>query len=154
VGYTHYWDMPEKMVVSKTQMKLLQEILDEHRPLLSGYDGTGEPVLTNDLISLNGIGPDDDHETFRVVMNKGERDADEWGFCKTARKPYDIVVCKMLLVLTLTKDFNIRSDGVEENPAGVRYLGDENWVEAMVWFIGKGYEQTNLKKIIPHLNKD
>jgi hypothetical protein len=60
----------------------------------------------------------------------------------------------MLLVLTLTKDFNIRSDGVEENPAGVRYLGDENWVEAMVWFIGKGYEQTNLKKIIPHLNKD
>ena len=42
---------------------------------------------------FNGIG-DLSHETF--ALNVGEN---EWNFCKTARKPYDLAVCMILLSL-------------------------------------------------------
>lgn len=148
MGYTHYWRMTEPLKVTKTQRDLIQEVIDKHRIVLSGWDGTGSPEFTKNALSFNGIGPDDDHETFLVDF--GEREG--FSFCKTERKPYDIVVCKMLLILSLSKGFNFSSDGVEKNEFGKRYLSDETWPEALRWFRKKGYQETINKKINPYLN--
>ena len=139
MGYTHYWRMDAPLKITETQRKLIDEIITEYRPILSGWDGTGELEFTKDILSFNGIGPDDDHETFRVEFGKQE----EFSFCKTAQKPYDEPVMKVLLVLALSKGFNFSSDG-EVNAGG-------EWEEALQWFCKKGFADTLKKKIYPYL---
>jgi hypothetical protein len=78
-----------------------------------------KPVVANEkMIRFNGI-RDDGHETF-VFFNKKVQcaEARKWGsntgfaFCKTARKPYDIVVCEVLLVLKrFMPNLDVGSDG-------------------------------------------
>jgi hypothetical protein len=68
-------------------------------------DGTGVPEVSSDFISLNGDAEfvatdgmcEDDmsHETFFLSKLS---DPDNWNFCKTARKPCDLVVCAILLL--------------------------------------------------------
>ena len=154
MGYTHYFKMDEPLVIMPLQKKLIQEVLKKENKggnVLFGADGTGKPVFNDKEILLNGNAlTDEDHETFGVEFGKRKN----FDFCKTARKPYDLAVCKILLVLTLSKGFNISSDGMNQNDADETYLGDENWVEAMAWFIAKGYQGTVQNKIIPYLNRE
>ncbi len=84
--------------------------------------GEGNPEITDTLIRLNG---DESsglaHETFmlKIFDMSGYRSQAEiakegtFSFCKTARKPYDFVVCVGLMIAKhhLGSDFKISSDG-------------------------------------------
>ena len=117
MGFTHYWRYsPQTKVTSKTQAQVVIDeisILLDKLPksiVLRGGLGTGKPVFTTNEINFNGDGNKDlDHETFYFAFTGKEL---EFAFCKTARKPYDLMVCLCLLSL---KDnlpgFNFSSDG-------------------------------------------
>jgi hypothetical protein len=109
MGYTHYFRRKETL--PKEEYK---QFIDEVKAILKalpkdikikGWDGTGKPTITDELLSFNG---DDSlglsHETFsfpRVKEIKEWEREDGGGmyfeFCKTARKPYDVFVCAVLL---------------------------------------------------------
>ncbi len=94
MGYTHYWTItepipPDTLEAWSHDVRMIA--LASEVPL-AGYDGTGMPDYTNG-VSLNGLGPDDDHETFLIDGTPG------WTFCKTAAKPYDVIVTASLLAL-------------------------------------------------------
>lgn len=142
MGYTHYWMQtrdftPEQMGdiaaavrrIIKTAQK--REVScgygeDTVVPTICSHDGTGSPELTEEHISFNGQGPDFDHETFYIPA-KRELPYDGaplgrlgWAFCKTARKPYDIVVTACLTFLQADYGFEVGSDGsMEEWEPGV-----------------------------------
>jgi hypothetical protein len=81
---------------------------------ICGGDGTGKPELKKHIVMLNGNGPDLDHETFCIDPNPGS------DFCKTERKPYDVVVVACLTFLATDYGFRVRSDGDhDELQAGV-----------------------------------
>lgn len=113
-------------MISAQQKELISEILDDHSDILA--DGMGEvgssPKFDDKELWFNGIG-DDSHETFGVVFGMMDR-----GFCKTARKEYDVAVCKAILVLSLSDGFTYSSDGdIAE--------GEEGWADAKAWFKSK-----------------
>jgi hypothetical protein len=136
MGYTHYWTQPDltadqmldigrqvKTIIKKAAT-MTAPYADysawpkvEDRTLqitICGGDGTGKPQITLDDITLNGQGPDMDHETF-FISRGGHRE-----FCKTARKPYDVVVVACLTFLAADYGFEVSSDGdVEDWEAGV-----------------------------------
>jgi len=151
MGYTHYWKMDKPMKgLMPLQKELVLEVLKENKKFLFGPMGTGKPIFTDDMISLNGNAKtDEDHETFEVNF----RQSSEFEFCKTARKPYDLAVCKLLCVFSLSEGFNFSSDGTERDSKEQRFLGDESWPEALAWFTAKGYSGTIKNKIIPYLNR-
>ena len=65
--------------------------------VLCGGDGTGSPKFTKDLIIFNGDATDGmDHETFVIERDHKDSRVDEkelvFEFCKSARKPYDLMV--------------------------------------------------------------
>lgn len=109
MGYTHYfrhgnatneaWD---KII---SDCKRLYENMPKHstssgacyslEPLKIDDQDGGEPIFDNERILFNGAGYEDaDHETF--IINKINND--EFEFCKTARKPYDLMVQACLIV--------------------------------------------------------
>jgi len=90
--------------------------------VIKGGLGKGKPTVTDNKIWLNGDNSKDlDHETFSLdlfeysPMYRGDYDMEKgvFGFCKTARKPYDLVVCVSLLIMKehLKEDFGFSSDG-------------------------------------------
>lgn len=85
MGYTHYWD--QKKDFTKSQWSA---ILGDANGLLTQplFQIPLEDVtFSTEQIRFNGV-EDDGHETFVVTRKKG----DEFNFCKTARKPYDLFV--------------------------------------------------------------
>lgn len=145
MGYTHYWRMDKALKIAPLQKALIQEVLDSNKDILKGWDGLGKPEFTDKVLSFNGDATKDaDHETFKVVFGKKE----EFAFCKTAAKPYDEAVCKILLVLALSEGFNFSSDGACDGK-----LEDAGWPNAVHWFIKKGFTDTLEKKIVPYLNR-
>lgn len=98
------------------------EYADYEEPLhLAGPCGSGKPILNEKgVFSFNGSEKENgDYESFDVFLN--DRHC-EFGFCKTARKPYDVAVCLALLCLAneFGEDFHYSSDGDIEN-------GEEGW---------------------------
>ncbi|CZR56912.1 uncharacterized protein PAC_06801 [Phialocephala subalpina] len=87
-------------------------------------------------IFLNGQGSDG-HETFILPVPKNLMDEDySWrlgagpgGFCKTARKPYDLVVCVVLMrarMLMGEEGFSFSSDGI--------WNFDKEWIAARQFY--------------------
>jgi hypothetical protein len=87
-----------------------------------------DPLFSNDEVRFNGVG-EEGHETFIVLR---EFEPQDWqrperglyfDFCKTARKPYDLVVCTCLIVFArhFGESFRVDSDGGDE---------EENWPAA------------------------
>lgn len=120
MGYTHYWKIrgtidPEnwanivddaKKLVEKSPVKIVYE-----------YDTTDAPQVNDSAIHLNGQG-DDGHETFCLMPGMTD-----FEFCKTANKPYDLIVCAILAVAAShTNYIRVTSDGEPED-----------WAEAMVY---------------------
>ena len=119
MGYTHYWKQKSMLEVSPKQRELIDEVLKEHADILDIETNTNRELV------LNGIGADS-HETFVIEFGKKT----EFEFCKTARKPYDIPVCKILLVLRYSKGFELSSDGdIDET----NMEGDTGWAVASEW---------------------
>jgi hypothetical protein len=81
---------------------------------IKGGLGEGEPIFNETEIWFNGdekLG--NDYETFSINW----KDMEAFGFCKTARKPYDLFVCLSLLSFTehFPSDvFTLSSDGDAE----------------------------------------
>ena len=95
IGYTHFF---EKAININDEnwngfceiCKKILQIADI--PLAREFNLPLEPpVITDKLVRFNGI-DEDGHETFYI-----ERSYTGFGFCKTARKPYDKVVVACLL---------------------------------------------------------
>jgi hypothetical protein len=98
MGYTRYW--------SCTGKKFTQEFADLNRAVVSIADkeygiiirnglGEGEPTIDTEQIWLNGDGTKGlDHETYYLKSG----DDSSFDFCKTAQKPYDLVVNALLRI--------------------------------------------------------
>ncbi|MEM7625887.1 MAG: hypothetical protein AAF333_09675 [Planctomycetota bacterium] len=141
MGYTHYWYRvpnldPARFRVWVRDVRWLHDQLPEftttagghfkdRRLSIHGPDGRGKPVLNSTLIAFNGRNGgksslnDLDHETFYVprrLKPMPHHTADDCGryfeFCKTARKPYDLLVTAALIALKHHfPDVNVVSDG-------------------------------------------
>lgn len=126
MGYTHYWyrkdgveDRQAFRELGTDAKRIIAEA--ERRGIhLGDAFGENEPEFTELRFALNGVG-DEAHETFSwpSVENRAEWDTsdDEWVFSctKTAYKPYDAVVCAILI-----RAKRIYGDGL-------RVLSDGTW---------------------------
>lgn len=142
MGYTHYWEykpnnmensdeLRSKFSKATSRIKKIHSFLkknpfihkgnaggyyDKNPCVLRGGFGTGKPVINESELWFNGDAKSQtDHETFHIVWFEQK----EFNFCKTARKPYDLMVSLCLLVLKDTfndKDvFSFSSDGDEKD---------------------------------------
>lgn len=137
MGYTHYLSRPKELdkdtwINFIEDVKKLKVNLPEYSKNAGGYykidklelaggDGTGQDYLGSDAICFNGSQKNDLwHETFHIrrkVILSDRKTPDENGryheFCKTARKPYDLYVCLVLIALKyhFNNEVEISSDG-------------------------------------------
>lgn len=121
MGYTHYWKYyPKDNKTTEKQFKLVLkdcEKIMKAKPTdigIFGWDEQkqgffGEPEFNPLLICINGDESKNlNHESF--YFNPFEKT--DFDFCKTARKPYDVVVCAILISLANRLDgFSFGSDG-------------------------------------------
>lgn len=153
MGYTHYWrreqTLPKKQwnaFVEDVQTLLVR--LPKHSLSAGGYSkdaplviagplGTGDPIIGPDVVSFNGSeevrdddGSDLSHETFYLarVFEPEEWESPESGkyfaFCKTAQKPYDLLVCACLLSFKHHFPTSVvSSDG-----------GPSDWSIPLIWY--------------------
>jgi hypothetical protein len=103
MGYTHYWECQqwteEDQKGYEEALPQIKKVLDLHKGILQS-----DLVANEEVIWLNGI---EGHETF-VFRPQTTR----FDFCKTARKPYDLPVCEVLILLDRhIPNFSFRSDG-------------------------------------------
>jgi len=118
MGYTHYWNLSklndESVKIFKEKVKpILADILKRHASIICyEYDEVDKPpVLTDEGIRFNGTG-EAGHETFAINIHN----RDDFDFCKTAHKPYDVPACECLLVLSAKiPEFTFSSDGLNLN---------------------------------------
>lgn len=145
MGYTNYYRVP--IIMDKEKFKTLSEELhtisgllphsksagcnSKEVIILCGGDGTGNPEFTEDTICFNGDESKGlSHETFGFDRNNtrrativGSRNGLVFDFCKTARKPYNLMV--QLSMLRLKHHFpecEISSDGNYEDWKQARAL--------------------------------
>jgi len=107
MGYTHYWQIAAVSQHSKrfkVAVSEMAKVIRQSPVPLAGPMGTGKPQVSASKIAFNGVEPND-HETFVFP------DAD--GFCKTAMKPYDIVVTACLAIAkdVFGNEIRVSSDG-------------------------------------------
>lgn len=111
MGYTSYysvsnWTSKDTEGYEKA-LPILKKIAEKYMSIIQyECDDDREPQVDYRGIHLNGRG-EDGHETFAFKIREVSRE-----FCKTARKPYDLPVCEMLLVLKAhLPNFELSSDG-------------------------------------------
>lgn len=107
MGYTHYWTMdshPGKKAYAKA-LTDCRKIIKASPVLLGNSYGEGKPSLINGVF-FNGVGGNS-HETF--ALGKEPRSGSD--FCKTACKPYDLIVVACLCVLHDRGVATVASDG-------------------------------------------
>lgn len=121
MGYTHYWHRKKTFNTAKfaaAAIDINKLITSTDVKVQWEMDDKRSPELTDKLVRFNGIGKEG-HETFYVPR---DLEPDEWSkpekgkyftFCKTAQKPYDLLVAASLVVLKhhLGKDIDVSSDG-------------------------------------------
>ena len=105
MGYTHYWRFHKDKMESTEALRLtfqgvtqnikyIFDKLPQSKDILRGGLGEGEPIINETEVWFNGDEEKgEDHETFSINWKDGA----PFGFCKTARKPYDLFVCLALL---------------------------------------------------------
>jgi hypothetical protein len=123
MGYTHYWRELNSVDESDYQAALSDiRKLVETSPIPL-FDGNGEGIPeVEGYISFNGdASKGEDHESFYLSATAAENGSFE--FCKTARKPYDLVVVASLAVLAdRVKGVIVSSDGdASDWTAGVKF---------------------------------
>lgn len=110
MGYTHYWKFkqeptPEKFAEFVEGVKQITATADE-----AGIP-IGEELYESNYVRFNGVG-DGAHESFYIELPVGDERYD-YGFCKTAEKPYDTAVTASLILAKkiFGEDIEIKSDG-------------------------------------------
>ena len=123
MGYTHYWiakkSSDEKWNEFTAACQKLHKRLPKTTDTAGGYhkedplqiasgNGKGKPVFDGIMVDFNGRDGEKDlgHETFSVTKHN-----DGWDFCKTARKPYDLLVVAVLIAAWQILDYRFASDG-------------------------------------------
>lgn len=142
MGYTHYFPQRrdftpnEWMDVRTAAKRIIDTAKAEGVVVCFEYDAADKPPVTDaKLIRFNGVG-DDGHETFivyrrvsdmgatwEVYANELKTRGEIFNFCKTAAKPYDVVVTAILAAIDLMAPgaLGIESDGEAANwEEGVR----------------------------------
>ena len=120
MGYTRYWGRTEKPITQEF-VDAVNSIIAEAKEkgiTVCGWDGTGEPEVTLERIAFNGKAPHMDHETCGFSNERMGFD-----FCKTAEKPYDWVVKRVLEVgaeMGIVKD--VSDDGEAEECNDEQYM--------------------------------
>ena len=129
MGYTHYFKIKKSKILGKTRQyesayqkairdcqtivrqynKDLKATDPKHPDRLQGYSAHTE-VGEYGGVNFNGVGKLA-HETFTLREHLGQNN--DFNFCKTAGKPYDIVVVACLVVLadSLGDAIEVTSDG-------------------------------------------
>lgn len=111
MGYTHYWedtsdiDIAEYNAAIKDIAKIVKAKVDI---LANGHGDEGSKPGFESDIWFNGQG-DDSHETF--YLPKDPAQFEKFSFCKTAQKPYDVVVVACLTRLAEVDGIKVSSDG-------------------------------------------
>jgi hypothetical protein len=158
MGYTSYLRRPKKLNSAKFKLfvkdvqKFLEtplhgtsKVYEQATCFIMGGNGEGSPVVNNDLVCFNGERgkfQDFSHETFAVerVFEPYEGQRAENGkyftFCKTAQKPYDILVCMCLISL----EYHF-GDAVEVSSDGDLY----DWEDAIALYEKITNREVNLK---------
>jgi len=95
MGYTHYWTIARPLdnafaEFSEDCTLIIGTAMDAGIEIGDGFGKTLPTTTATDVI-FNGVG-DGTHETFH--MNSTDTG---FAFCKTAGKPYDVVVCAILI---------------------------------------------------------
>jgi hypothetical protein len=119
MGYTHYFYQYRDLADDEwraLQSGFLRLIALDGVPPLARIDEDFEtpPYVDDHTIYFNGVG-EDGHENIVISREAGP----SWGgdgafnFCKTASKPYDVVVTAVLAYLdsSFPDAFTVRSDG-------------------------------------------
>jgi len=112
LGYTHYWEKKDEIDEKEysAALKDIASIVRKQKEVKLS-DGSGDqgkkPTLTGG-ISFNGL-DEKSHESF--VLPKTASSMEKFDFCKTAQKPYDIVVVAALARLAEVKGIEVSSDG-------------------------------------------
>jgi len=150
MGYTHYWyqkrdftgeEWKQIKLASLAVSHIIQHGVDRGPVFIQidirGWDGTGKAQFTNDEITFNGDKDKlENHETFRLNRVMPDPTTQPWrekyivrvrdyfAFCKTAQKPYDILVCAVLLIAkhVAPTAIDYSSDGDEEEWRGAELL--------------------------------
>jgi hypothetical protein len=115
MGYTHYFQ--SKRTYTQKEWNAFKneckEIHDKMRGVkIGGADdgyGEGSPEFNTKVVAFNGK-DDDSHEPF-VISNGNNK----WAFCKTARKPYDRLVCACLISANKHLGYKFKSDGIGDS---------------------------------------
>lgn len=115
MGYTHYWTV-RRLIAPDTFDAIRRDIMTA--AILSGVRladgwGNGAPEWGSDRLAFNGRRDrGEDHEEFSMSYDPCTE------FCKTERKPYDVMVTAALIIAKhhLGDDIDVESDG-----------GDEDW---------------------------
>jgi hypothetical protein len=128
MGYTHY--MRQESEVPTVQWKILTEAVNKVLSNLPKYSTSAgafhsdEPIIVqfecvdnslpevgDQIIRFNGA-DEMGHETFMIGQDF-DPNGETFHFCKTARKPYDYVVCAVLILLNHYSpgSYKISSDG-------------------------------------------
>ena len=127
MGFSHYWTPAKNVEDDAWQdfIEVFEKMLDHVNrkmgiDIVNGYgDEDTHAKITDEVVMFNGLG-EDSHETFR--LNRGG----EWDFCKTARKPYDLLV---VATIHLGEQFGIikewSSDGDEDELREGKYLANQ-----------------------------
>lgn len=114
MGYTHYFQQQKKIEpdawekICDDAQKIIDYCKKDGIPLTT--DDTGKPIIQRKrgIINMNGV-DEDSHETFYIKRSLYK----DFNFCKTARKPYDLAVTAILMVIEhhSPNTFNTGSDG-------------------------------------------
>ncbi len=134
MGYTHYWTVKQPFTLTRDEVNVLKSYFAEHSeiPVRLEYNSKSPPSISAQEIRFNGVGKMG-HEGF--LLNPT---AEGWDFCKTARKPYDFLVCLTLLFVRAAypDSFTFSSDG------GLR---ENEWVPAVTYLVDNGYDRELLE---------
>lgn len=108
MGYTHYFQQlkdcsPAAWAKLCNALPALALKVSNEAPIAREYDSAGEPpAITEDDILFNGVG-NNGHETMHLSRKRtvedyqrGRPDSEAFHFCKTAEKPYDVIVVALL----------------------------------------------------------
>ena len=130
MGYTHYWTYNPNEILNTEELRKkfrkAVDIIDKAHKIIKlrkycvirGGLGEGTPIINESQVWFNGDEKTGmSHETFNVQWFPSGGSAKD--FCKTSRKPYDILVCVSLLAFKHAFDnpdvFTFSSDGDNED---------------------------------------
>lgn len=113
MGYTQYWRKPNGLDREKFKLYAADVAqLIKGADILQYESNKAEPPeVSIEMVHFNGIG-DDGHETFLMSP-----EAEDFSFCKTARKPYDqyVTACLILAKIHFGDAIQVSSDGDYED---------------------------------------